>query len=193
MKLAKRVQLKATPLLDDLCAKSRCLYNVATWYVRQDFFHLGNVLSYADLYAMLRGHACYTPLQGLAGAHAPQQVLRQVEQAWKAFFSAMVEWKANPHHFRGKPRPPSYKRKGEGNVVSFTNQQARVRDGHVRLPEKIMRLGMPPVPTIFSDDEVIGVRVVPSGDRYNYEILHVAEVQYLGLDKENGIGMVKMY
>ena len=89
MRLAKRVQLKTTKLLEDLCLKSWNLYNVANWYVRQDLFNLGNVLFYSDLHAMLRNHQNYVELQALAGSHAPQQVLRQVEKAWKAFFSAM--------------------------------------------------------------------------------------------------------
>ena len=71
MKLAKRVQLPASTLLGNLCIKSRNLYNVATWYVRQDFINLGNLLFYDDLYVMLRDHPCYVGLQAFAGAHPP--------------------------------------------------------------------------------------------------------------------------
>jgi len=189
MKLAKRVQLKPTKLLEDLCIKSRNLYNVANWYVRQDMFNLGNLLFYTDLHAMLRHHETYVDLQALAGSHAPQQVLRQVEKAWKGFFAAMKAWRDDPSKFRGRPRPPAYKRKGEGNVVSFTNTQTRVRDGTVRLPEKLMARGMPVIKTAYTDDEVIGVRIVPFGDRYNYEILHEVDVQDLGLDRGKAIGV----
>ena len=189
MKLAKRIQLRATRVLGDLCIKSRNLYNVANWYVRQDFFTLGNRLYYTDLYVMLRGHRTYVGLQQMAGAHAPQQVLRQVASAWDSFFAAMGEYRKDPTKFRGRPRPPGYKRKGEGNVVHFTKQQARVRDGHVRLPEKLMKLGMAAVKTDLSDDEVCGVRIVPHGDRYTYEIVHVVDVADLGLDKEESIGI----
>ena len=114
MKLAKRVQLKPTGLLEDLCIKSRNLYNAANWYVRQDFFNLGNRLFYGDLYAMLRRHANYIGLQDMAGSHAPQQVLRQVDNAWKAFFAAMKAWREDPSKYLGRPRPPAYKRPGEG-------------------------------------------------------------------------------
>jgi len=189
MKLAKRVQLKPTGLLEDLCIKSRNLYNVANWYVRQDFFNLGNRLFYGDLYVMLRRHANYAGLQDMAGSHAPQQVLRQVDSAWKAFFAAMKAWREDPSKFLGRPRPPAYKRPGEGNVVSFTNTQTRVRDGTVRLPEKLMALGMPAVKTDYTDEEVIGERVVPYCDRYVYEILHEVEPRDRGLDKGKAAGI----
>ena len=106
MKLAKRVQLKPTKLLGDLCYRSRNLYNVATWYVRQEYFNLGEWLRYADLHAMLHNHHNYAELQAMAGAHAPQQVLRQVDKAWKSYFKAMASWRDDPARFRGRPRPP---------------------------------------------------------------------------------------
>ena len=125
----------------------------------------------------------------MAGAHAPQQVLRQVAKAWKGFFAAVKEWKQHPGRFRGKPKPPGYKRRGEGNVVQFTNQQVRMRAGAVRLPEKLMKRGIPAIPTTLSDGDVAGVRLVPHGDRYHYEILHEVEPANLGLDKDNSIGI----
>jgi putative transposase len=189
MKLAKRVQLVATPLLNTLCIKSRNLYNVANWYVRQEFFNIGERLFYGDLYSMLRHHYTYVELQRIAGSHAPQQVLRQVDKAWKAFFSAIVAWRDDPHKFNRRPRPPHYKRPGEGNVVQFTKQQTRVRDGAVRLPEILMKLGMPAIKTRYADIEILGIRIVPFGDRYNYEILHEIKEQDIGLDKGKSIGI----
>jgi len=189
MKLAKRVQLPASPILDTACALSKSLYNLANWYVRQDLFRLENRLFYTDLYAMLRHHPSYVALQAMAGAHAPQQVLRQVDNAWKAFFNAMASWKQGASRFRGRPKPPGYKRKGTGNVVSFTKQQVRVRDGHVRLPEKLMKQGMPAIPTTLADDDIIGVRIVPCGDRYNFEILHEVAERDLGLNKDTMFGI----
>jgi hypothetical protein len=56
MLIVKRVEVVASRLLDDLCMLSRNLYNVANWYMRQDFFNIGNILSYGDLYSMLRWH-----------------------------------------------------------------------------------------------------------------------------------------
>ncbi len=44
MMIAKRVQVPASRLLNDLCMLSRNLYNVANWYMRQDFYNLGNQL-----------------------------------------------------------------------------------------------------------------------------------------------------
>jgi putative transposase len=48
---------------------------------------------------------------------------------------------------------------------------------------------MPAIKTTYSDEEVLGVRLVPYGDRYNYEILHEQPVEDLGLDKDRSIGI----
>ena len=189
MMLAKRVQVPASPLLDDLCALSRNLYNEANWYVRQDFFNIGSRLFYGDLHAMLRHHPAYVALQWLAGAHPPQQVLRQVQHDWDAFFAAMASWRADPSRFRGRPRPPGYRRRGKGNVVAFTRQQARVRGGIVRLPEKLMARGFPEVPTTIEPGNLAGVRVVPFGDRYAIELLHEVAPRELGLNRASTIGI----
>jgi putative transposase len=161
MILSRRVQVPASGLLDALCIKSRNLYNVANWYVRQEFFNLGERLNAGDLYAMLRYHHSYVELQDFAGSHPPQQVLRQVESAWDSFFATMSKWRMQPAKFRGRPRPPGCKRRGEGNVTAFTKQQSRVRDCRVRLPEKLMKRGMPAVKTTITDGELLGVRIVP--------------------------------
>ena len=189
MMVAKRVEVPASTLLDDMCMLSRNLYNVANWYTRQDFFHLGNRLFYGDLYAMLRGHAAYVALQDLAGAHPPQQVLRQVEFAWESFFASMREWRIEPSRFRGRPRPPGYKRRGVGNVVAFTRQQSRVRRGIVRLPEKLMKRGFPALPTTIAASDLAGVRVVPHGDACMIEFLHEVTPCDAGLDRGHSIGV----
>jgi len=189
MMVATRVEVPASRLLDDLCMLSRNLYNVANWYTRQDFFHLGNRLFHGDLYAMLRGHGTYMALQRLAGAHAPQQVLRQVEHGWNSFFAEMSEWRIDPSRFRGRPRPPGYKRRGAGNVVTFTRQQSRVRRGLVRVPEKLMARGFPVLPTTIAASDLVGVRVVPHGDRYMVELLHEVTPRDAGLDRGRSIGI----
>jgi putative transposase len=189
MLIAKRVEVPASRLLHDLCALSRNLYNAANWYVRQDFFNIDNRLFYGDLYSMLRHHKDYMALQRLAGAHAPQQVLRQVENSWISFFAAMKAWHVDPSRFRDRPRPPRYKRRGTGNVVAFTSQQSRVRGGVVRLPEKLMARGFPALPVEIPAGDLAGVRVVPHGDRYMVEILHEVAQQETGVDPRRSAGV----
>ncbi|MFX0098516.1 MAG: RNA-guided endonuclease InsQ/TnpB family protein [Candidatus Hodarchaeota archaeon] len=189
MKLVKRVQLPATRLLEGLCTRSNNLYNVAMYYTRQEFFHLGNWLRYGDLYFMLRSHHNYTELDDLAGSQVPQQVLKQVDKAWKGFFNAMKVWRKEPGKFRGTPRPPRYRKKGGKNVVTFTGQQSRIKDGHCILTKKMIEKGMVPVPTSIEDANLHCVRIVPHGDRYIFEIVHKVECKDLGLDKGNSIGL----
>ncbi|MFX0103165.1 MAG: hypothetical protein ACFFCS_26610, partial [Candidatus Hodarchaeota archaeon] len=172
MMLAKRVQLPATRLLSDLCTRSNNLYNVAMYYTRQEFFHLGNWLRYGDLYFMLRFHHNYSELGDLAGFQVPQQVLKQVDKVWKGFFNAMKEWRKEPGKFRCKPHPPGYRNKGRKNVVTFTGQQCRIRDGHCILTRKMIAKGMPAVSTCIEEANLHCVLIVPHGDCYVFEIVH---------------------
>ena len=54
MKLAYKFRKPKTKQLDILCFISKKLYNHANWYIRQDFFQLGNWLRYGDLNFILK-------------------------------------------------------------------------------------------------------------------------------------------
>ncbi|MBN1801106.1 MAG: transposase [Candidatus Lokiarchaeota archaeon] len=107
--------------LDLLCLISKKLYNQANWYVRQDFFHLENWLTYQDLNFILQDTDNYKLLK----AQSSQQLLRVVEKNWKSFFKAIKEWRVNRSKFNGRPAPPRYKKEGY-KLVIFTNQNSKI-------------------------------------------------------------------
>lgn len=47
MILTERTQLRQSPLLSVLCHRPKNLYNFANWYVQQDFFAIGNILTWS--------------------------------------------------------------------------------------------------------------------------------------------------
>jgi putative transposase len=183
MQLVQQVQLKASPLLDEITFCSKNLYNVAVYTVRQQLFRDSTWLRYTDLYRLLKDHETYLRVKELGGSHPPQQVLKQVDRNFKAFFRAMRQWKKCPQKFQGRPKLPTYKRKAGKNVVIFTSQQCRVRGGVVVLTRNIMRRGFPRLPTTLP--EIKGVRTVPYGDRYTVELIYDYGPEDLGLDKTN--------
>ncbi len=55
VQLAERIQVKRSPALSALCHRAKNLYNLANFYVRQERFIVGDVLTYFDLCFMFRG------------------------------------------------------------------------------------------------------------------------------------------
>lgn len=49
MRLTEIIQINHLRELSKLCHLAKNLYNIANWYIRQDFFNLNNFLSYYDL------------------------------------------------------------------------------------------------------------------------------------------------
>lgn len=187
MQLVRQIQFKPTKLLDDLCVRSKNLFNVATYTVRQRFFEDRHWIRYNELWKILKDHHNYKELEELAGSHPPQQVLKQVDRNFKSFFQAIKVWKNNPEKFKSKPNLPYYKRKDGRNIVYFTSLQVRNREGYVLLTRKMEKLGFPKITTDLK--KVKGVRIVPFGDRYNIELVYNYTPENLGLDKNNIIGI----
>jgi putative transposase len=76
---AYRIQYPASLLFQDLCTRSKNLYNKANYIVRQEFFSNGLWLQYTSLYHQLKTDPVYLALKELSDAQIPQQVLRLVE------------------------------------------------------------------------------------------------------------------
>ncbi len=179
--------MKRSTLLDEITISSKNLYNVATYVVRQRFFETCSWLRYHDLWKKLKTHECYLNLQMLCGSHPPQQVLRQVDHNFKSFFKAMKEWKNHPLKFKTMPRLPRYKRKNGHNIVYFTSQQCRMKDGQIYLTRKMEKLGFPKISAKIPN--LNGVRIVPFGDRYTIELIYFYKPEDMDLSKNNVLGI----
>ena len=106
MKLTEQIQIKKIANLSCLCHSSKNLYNVANYYVRQEFFYIGNWLRYYDLWYMLKDKKAYKELP----SQTSQQILRLVDKNWKSFFNSLKKWRTQPRKYLGRPRPPKYKK-----------------------------------------------------------------------------------
>ena len=62
MQLTEQIQLKYSSKLSELCHKTKSLYNLANFHVRQFFFNLEELINYYDLQFILKNHICYTSL-----------------------------------------------------------------------------------------------------------------------------------
>ncbi len=187
MKLVRQVQLRRTPFLDEITNASKNLYNVALYETRQRFLKDEYWIRYTQLWRMLKDHPCYLFLKNLCGSHPPQQVLKQVDDAWKSFFDAMKMWKSESAKFLRRPKPPSYKPKNGHNIVYFTAQQSRVTSGIIQVTKRAMNHGFPKIKTDIQ--HLKGVRIVPYGDRYNFDLVYEKEKIDLQLSRKNVLGI----
>lgn len=181
MKLTERIQLRKTTQFSYLCHLSKNLYNYANYYIRQEFFYLGNWLRYYDLWYILKDKESYRKLP----SQTSQQTLKLLEKNWKSFFNSYREWKTHPEKYQGRPKPPRYKKKNGECIAIFTNQQCRIKKGYLHFPKKTL---LPPIKTRIKN-RLHQVRIIPKGRYYILEIIYEKEVKDLNLDKDRVIGI----
>jgi len=103
--------------LDLLAFKSKNLYNLANYHIRQAFIKDAEFLNYSQMAGLLKAEECYKDLP----AKVSQQVLRKLETNWKAFWSAQSD-QSNPSKFLGRPKLPKYKDKDTGRNLLLSIQ-----------------------------------------------------------------------
>ncbi|HME55262.1 MAG TPA: transposase [Candidatus Lokiarchaeia archaeon] len=160
---------KAHPLFkycDEVCFKSKNLYNHTNYMIRQQFFYLETFLTYDgqeySLYFQVKDHETYKALP----AQTAEGILKKLEDNWHSFFESMKEWKVNPSKFLGIPRPPKYKENNGRFTTFFTNQQCKVKNGWIRFPKTNLYI------TTRISEPLHEVRITPEGNRYKIEIVH---------------------
>ena len=152
--------------LDELCFLSKNLYNVALYHIRQYYKETGKYLTYNEL-AKILSDSNNVDYRAMPYAQSAQQVLRQVDSQYKAFFASLKSKKMQGK----KVRLPKYKDKKNGrNVFIYTNQVAKVSDGVVCLKTKQETLSF----SILADS-IQQVRLVPKANHIVVEIIYNKE------------------
>ena len=160
--------------VDQLCFKSKNLYNLANYYIRQNFVKSKTWLRYQTLDKLLKQEQAYKDLP----AQTSQQVLRVLDKSWISFFNAVKSYKKNPNNFKSRPKLPGYKDKIKGrNLVVFTNQQVKLRDGLIYFPE---RTNLEPLRTKVPN--LNQVRIVSQATCYVIEVIYTKEAKTIDLN-----------
>jgi len=107
-------------------------------------------------------------------------VIKQVYNSFKGFWASLKEYKKNPNKFDGLPKPPKYKKGLKHNLVVFTNQQVKVKDGFIHFPRSVE---LQPLKT--NVEKVDQVRIVPQATCYVVEVVYTVEGKNLNLNEEN--------
>jgi len=171
--LTEQIQVKKNPQLSKICHLAKNLFNIANFYYRQSFFHLGEFLTYYDLVILLKQHNTYKSLP----AQSSQQILRLVINNWKSYWKSITSYDRDPSKFLGRPKMPGYKKKNGETIITFTNQNTRLKNNFIHFPKKT---NLSPFKTRIRQYQQI--RIIPKGLYYLYEIIYIHEETNLKMD-----------
>jgi putative transposase len=93
--------------IDQASFKSKNLYNLCNYYIRQAYIHENRYLQLNEAYKKLKGSDAYVALP----RKVSNQVILQVYHDWGAYYEAMKVWRVAKDKFLGKPKIPKYKDK----------------------------------------------------------------------------------
>lgn len=185
-----RIQLPSTKLFEELTFLAKNLYNSATYLVRQAFFETGKILRYYTIWNKMKGKKEYWKLQKRAGSQTPQQLLRIIDANWQGYKAAKEGWRINPEKYLGKPKIPGYLPKNGRFIVVWSKIQVRIKDGKLRLVERLMKEGFPAIPTEklpFTEANHAIVRLKPFFDKFMLELVYEKEIPVIKVREEQKV------
>ncbi len=146
---------------------SKNLWNAANYRVRQSFIFEQVYLDNIKVFHQIKSHEAYKGLP----AKVSNQVLIQLQQAWKGFFASIEEWRAHPEKYVGRPQLPTYKHKTEGRNLLVYEKGAISKRALKRGMISLSGLGEL-VPTKQTRATIVQVRVVPRRTHYVIEVIY---------------------
>jgi putative transposase len=106
--------------IDAEAFKAKNLYNAANYLVRQSYIFERRYLGYAEIFHLIKQTDAYTALP----RKVSNDILRQLDKNWRAFFAACKAYRENPAAFVGRPKLPKYKDKTTGRFILIYDKQA---------------------------------------------------------------------
>lgn len=153
---------------DDICFKSKNLYNYANYLARNDFKENQILTKSAyDYNKELKNEEVFKALP----SKTSQQIIMKLFKNWKAFLKAVKDWSKNPEKYNGKPSIPKYKDKNGRNIVFFDYQQCFVKNEKIKLPKTKLYID-----TNVSREQFKQIQIVPYGSCYKICIYYVIDI-----------------
>ena len=172
-------------IIDDLCLKSKNMYNYGNYIIRQEFIETSkekeqglresaNWIQYNKLFDMVKDSEPYKEL----GSNVGQATLRKLDKAWKSFFESIKDYSKNPDKYLGRPKMPGYLPKESGRYeCDLDNNKFKVIDGYVYFcwkPLKVMNNTF--MTNIPEGTKLMQLRFVPKNGEYIMEVVYQIEI-----------------
>jgi len=157
-------------VLDELCFKSKNLYNSTLYAIRQEYIKNGIYLSYGKVQKEFQDTKNFDYKQ--LPAKVAQSVMRKVDKNFTSFFAALKDWKKHPEKYKGRPKLPKYKDSLDGRFMAIYTEQTISK---VWLKKGFIVLsGLPnfKVRTRMVNKKINQVRIVPDTGRYTVEVVY---------------------
>ena len=170
-------------VIDAAAFASKNLYNAGNYEIRQSYIHTGKYLNYNEVQKRMQSHEAYKALP----AKVSQQVLKQLDHDWDAFFKARAAYKEDPSKFQARPKIPGYKHKTQGrNMLVYTIQAI----SKPALKRGMIKPSMLSIEVQTKHKDVDQVRIVPRKGFYVVEVIYekaakqapVNPAYYAGID-----------
>lgn len=158
-------------VIDAAAFTSKNLYNAALYEMRQAFIFQSKRLSFRHMNKLMQRHEAYKALP----AKVSQQVLKQLDEAWKSYFAACEAYQEDPSKFTGHPKLPKYQHKTAGrNLLMYTLQALKGGQSKKGVQGFIKPSGLPI--TINTQQQAINqVRIIPRSGYYVVEVVYSKE------------------
>ena len=180
-------------MLDHFCFLAKNLYNHANYLIRKEYSDTGKWLRYVELDKILKNDEVYHDYKNMPLASSAQQTLRNLDNSWSSFFSAIKDWKLNPEKYQGKPEPPKYKKKVKGrSVVFLTSQNAVLKENRfITFPKSFRKMKFKvKFPEREDFKRFLQCRILPRGNHIVIEFVYEVELldflddnqRYIGID-----------
>lgn len=176
---------KLFKIIDDLCWKSKNLYNYGNYIIRQEFIETSKQkeqgliedahwIQYNELFQLCKESDCYKSI----GSNVGQATLRKLDKNWNSFFAAIKDYSKNPSKYLGRPKLPNYLPKEDGRYeLGLDNRKFKIIDGYIyfswtplKIMNNIFRTKIP------NDSKLVQLRFVPKGNEYIMEVVYQIEV-----------------
>ena len=175
--------------LRKLCHIAKNLANEAIYNVRQYYFKEGEYLNYEKNYVLLKSSDNYR----LLNSNMSQQILKEVDGSFKAFFGLLKLAKKGKYSFKDIKLPHYLPKDGYTTlVIGFV----RINNHKLIIPyskqfrkdNKTISINIPPV---LKDKKIKEIRIIPKANARYFEVQYTYEVKEVqsNLNKDNALAI----
>lgn len=166
---------------DEICFQSKNLYNYANYILRDNFIKGNNMISYVDMWRLLKAEKVFKEI----GSNSGQHVLKMLDRNWKSFLVCIRDYYSkNVTKYLGEPKPPKYLKKNGRYVAVLTNWQTQIKDECLFFAFKRLK----PYNDMFKTkvrDKHLCTRIKPNGNSYILEIVYQQEINITQLENNH--------
>ncbi|MFK3936567.1 RNA-guided endonuclease InsQ/TnpB family protein [Alkalihalobacillus sp. NPDC078783] len=157
-------------VIDEYCFKSKNLYNLGNYHVRQEFICSGKYINYNTLTKNLKHSEAFKSI----GSNSGQHTLKLLEMNWKSFFAGIKDWAKNKEKYTSRPKLPRYLSRDGRFVWVLTNHQSKIIDGELKFSFKPLKKYNGLIKTKVTEKHM-QTRFTKQGTNYLMEIVYRQE------------------